>query len=615
MVIGELVPKNWAVSRPLAVARMVAGPQRAFSRAFRPVIELLNRAANRLVRMLGVEPADELASARTPGELVSLARHSARAGALEADTADLFVRTLSLGDLTAENVMTPRVRVSALEDTATAADVLNLTRATGLSRFPVYRERLDDITGMVHLKDALAVPADERGRTRGRPASPSPRCWCPRRCPASSCWNCCAASSRSRSSSTSTAARPAWSPWRTSSRSWSARCATSTTPPTCPNSPRPRPRPAGPPGTPTAAAASTPSPGSAWTRPRARTRRSPDSSPTCWPASPSPVTPRELPGWLLRVEEVGHHRAERVRIVRTGPGDGGGERAMSALQLLFAALLVLGNGFFVGAEFALVSVRRSQIEPLAASHRAARTVIHGLEHLPQMMAAAQFGVTVCSLTLGAVAEPTVAHLLEPVFSAVRVPDGLVHPIGYVLALAVVVFLHLVIGELVPKNLAMSDPEKTALRLGPGLVAFARVFRPVIVVLGACARLILRAFRVEPKDEVDAVFTSAELTVLVEDARAAGLLDSDEQERLEDALELGTRPITEVLLTPDAADHPRPRGDPAAGRGADRTHRLLPLPGRRGGRATGPAISATCTSRTCWTSRTRTGRCRSGCGGR
>ncbi|MFG1806928.1 hemolysin family protein [Streptomyces sp. NPDC049040] len=223
---------------------------------------------------------------------------------------------------------------------------------------------------------------------------------------------------------------------------------------------------------------------------------------------------------------------------------------MSALQLLFALLLVLGNGFFVGAEFALVSVRRSQIEPLAAVQRRARTVLYGLEHLPQMMAAAQFGVTVCSLTLGAVAEPTVAHLLEPVFTAAHVPDDLVHAIGYVLALALVVFLHLVIGELVPKNLAMADPEKTALWLSPGLVGFARVFRPVIVVLGASARVILRACGVEPKDEVDAVFTSAELTVLVEDARRAGLLDSDEQERLEDALELGTRPVTEVLLTPD-----------------------------------------------------------------
>ncbi|MEV5599585.1 hemolysin family protein [Streptomyces sp. NPDC052496] len=165
MVLGELVPKNWAVSKPLQVARFVAGPQGAFSRFFRPVISLLNTVANRLVRALGVEPTDELASARTPGELVSLAHHSARAGVIEQDTADLFVRTLSLGGLTAENVMTPRVRVSALQASATAEDVLNLTRATGLSRFPVYRTRLDEVVGMVHLKDALAVPEHERLRT------------------------------------------------------------------------------------------------------------------------------------------------------------------------------------------------------------------------------------------------------------------------------------------------------------------------------------------------------------------------------------------------------------------------------------------------------------------
>jgi CBS domain containing-hemolysin-like protein len=165
MVVGELVPKNWAVSRPMQVARFVAGPQHAFARLFRPVIAGLNGVANRLVRALGFEPAEELASARTPGELVSLARHSARAGALEQDTADLFVRTLSLGELTAQHVMTPRVKVSALQSSATAEDVVNLTRATGLSRFPVYRERIDEVVGMVHLKDALAVPVHERLRT------------------------------------------------------------------------------------------------------------------------------------------------------------------------------------------------------------------------------------------------------------------------------------------------------------------------------------------------------------------------------------------------------------------------------------------------------------------
>ncbi|WP_432250151.1 hemolysin family protein [Streptomyces sanyensis] len=176
MVVGELVPKNWAVSRPLEVARFVAGPQTRFSALFRPVIALLNATANRALRLMGVEPAAELASARTPAELRSLAFHSARAGALEQDTAELFVRTLSLGHLTAQHLMTPRVRVNALHEDATAADVLNLTRATGCSRFPVYRAGIDEVVGAVHLKDALAVRADERMRVSvARIAAPALR--------------------------------------------------------------------------------------------------------------------------------------------------------------------------------------------------------------------------------------------------------------------------------------------------------------------------------------------------------------------------------------------------------------------------------------------------------
>ncbi|WP_175409475.1 hemolysin family protein [Streptomyces sp. TRM64462] len=220
---------------------------------------------------------------------------------------------------------------------------------------------------------------------------------------------------------------------------------------------------------------------------------------------------------------------------------------MSTLQLLFALLLVLANGFFVGAEFALVSVRRSQIEQLGPRSKRARRVLYGLENLPQMMAAAQFGITVCSLTLGAVAEPTVARLLEPLFHAIRVPEGLIHPLGYVIALAAVVFLHLVVGEMVPKNLAMAAPEKTALWLSPALVGFARLCRPVTRALGACAHAVLKTFGVEPKDEVEAVFTSEQLNRLVEDAGQAGLLAPAEQERLEDALELGTRPVRDVMI--------------------------------------------------------------------
>ncbi|ANW21270.1 hemolysin family protein [Streptomyces clavuligerus] len=165
MVVGELVPKNWAISSPLAVAKVTATPQRLFTSAFRPLISHLNNTANRILRRLGMEPTEELASARSPQELVALARHSAKEGALEADTAELFVRTLSLAELTAENVMTPRVQVTALEASATAEDVANATRATGLSRFPVYRGNLDTVVGIAHVKDVLAIPAEDRLRT------------------------------------------------------------------------------------------------------------------------------------------------------------------------------------------------------------------------------------------------------------------------------------------------------------------------------------------------------------------------------------------------------------------------------------------------------------------
>lgn len=161
MVVGELVPKNWAISRPLAVAKVVAGPQRAFTAAFGPFIRHLNSTANRFVRRFGLEPAEELASARTAEELGALARHSAAEGALEPDSAELFVRTLHLSELTAENVMTPRVDVKALEVHATAADAANLAHATGLSRF------------------GTCSPWSRRSvRPRPSPSWPRRPCWC-----------------------------------------------------------------------------------------------------------------------------------------------------------------------------------------------------------------------------------------------------------------------------------------------------------------------------------------------------------------------------------------------------------------------------------------------------
>ncbi|WP_338675111.1 hemolysin family protein [Streptomyces sp. SCSIO 30461] len=221
---------------------------------------------------------------------------------------------------------------------------------------------------------------------------------------------------------------------------------------------------------------------------------------------------------------------------------------MIAIQLFIAFLTLVVNAFFVGAEFALVSVRRSQIEPKAEEgDRRARSVIWGLEHVSALLAAAQLGITLCTLVLGVVAEPAIAHLLEPVFDAVGVPNGLVHAISFVIALAVATYLHMLLGEMVPKNIALAEPTRTALVLGPPLVALARAMRPVIFSINAFANALLKLLRVEVKDEVSATFSDDELARMVRDSGDAGLLDDRAAERLHDALELGRRPVREVVV--------------------------------------------------------------------
>ncbi|MFF9773581.1 hemolysin family protein [Streptomyces sp. NPDC013978] len=221
---------------------------------------------------------------------------------------------------------------------------------------------------------------------------------------------------------------------------------------------------------------------------------------------------------------------------------------MTALQLTIGALTLLTNAFFVGGEFALISVRRSQIEPRAKQgHKRARMTLWGLEHLSAMMATAQLGITVSSLVLGAVAEPAIAHLLEPAFEAAHIPHGLVHPIAFVIALSLATYLHMLIGEMVPKNIALAAPVPTALLLGPPLIALTQALRPVIFGINAFANALLKLLRVEPKDEVEAVFTDDQLARMVVDSSEAGLLAPADGERLRDALELGTRPVGEILV--------------------------------------------------------------------
>ncbi|MGH3735674.1 MAG: hemolysin family protein [Micromonosporaceae bacterium] len=165
MLFGELLPKNAAIARPMSTARWTAQPQRAFSSVFGWLIHLLNGSANWVVRRLGVEPQEELASARSPEELGLLAAISARAGALPTETAVLLQRTIRFGDKRAAEAMTPRVDLVGLEATATVADLLTAVQESGHSRFPVYEETLDQIVGVAGVTDALSVPPDRRATT------------------------------------------------------------------------------------------------------------------------------------------------------------------------------------------------------------------------------------------------------------------------------------------------------------------------------------------------------------------------------------------------------------------------------------------------------------------
>jgi CBS domain containing-hemolysin-like protein len=213
-----------------------------------------------------------------------------------------------------------------------------------------------------------------------------------------------------------------------------------------------------------------------------------------------------------------------------------------------AVFLLAANAFFVGAEFALISARRTQIEPRAASgSRVARTTLRAMENVSLVMAGAQLGITVASLGLGAIAEPALAHLIEPVFHAVGVSDRLLHPVAFVVAMSIVVYLHVVLGEMVPKNIAIAGPERSALVLGPPMMLVVTLLKPVVVVLNAIANGILRLMRVEPKDEVASAYTREEVAALVDESRGEGLLPEDEYDRLAGALGFTERTVVSVLM--------------------------------------------------------------------
>lgn len=227
--------------------------------------------------------------------------------------------------------------------------------------------------------------------------------------------------------------------------------------------------------------------------------------------------------------------------------------------ILWLFVLLIGNAFFVGAEFAVISAKRSQIEPLAErGSRAAKTTLWAMEHATLMLATSQLGITVCSLLILNVSEPAIHHLLEIPLGLTTLTPEAISVIAFGVALVLVTFLHVVFGEMIPKNLAFSVPDRAALLLAPPLVVVSKIFNPVIWSLNGIANAILRLFKVEPKNEATSTYTLDEVAGIVEQSTREGTL-SDASGTLAGAFEFTEKrvfdvdvPLEEMVLLPAKA---------------------------------------------------------------
>lgn len=221
------------------------------------------------------------------------------------------------------------------------------------------------------------------------------------------------------------------------------------------------------------------------------------------------------------------------------------------VAILVAVTLLILNAFFVGAEFALISARRTQIEPRAAEGSyAARVTVRAMERVSLMMAGAQLGITMCSLGLGAIGEPAVAKQLEKPLAAIGLEGAWLHGISFAVALAIVVVLHMVLGEMVPKNIAIAGPERSAIVLGPPLYAIVWVLKPVIWLMNATANCLLRMMRVRPRQEVASAFSADQVAAFVAESHQEGLLDEEEHRVLEGSLQLSFETVRNVVTPAD-----------------------------------------------------------------
>ena len=220
------------------------------------------------------------------------------------------------------------------------------------------------------------------------------------------------------------------------------------------------------------------------------------------------------------------------------------------LGLSLTVVFLLVNAYFVAAEFAVTSSRRSQLEPLANDGvRGAKQAMYALEHVSLMLAISQLGITVMSTSLGAIAEPAIAHLIYRPLSAFGLGMDVAHGIAFVVALLIVLFLHVVFGEMVPKNLSIAKSTVTLLALAPSLVAIGRVLRPVVVLMDNTANWFIRHFGFEPRSEIAATFTVQEVANIVEVSREEGKL-SDELGLLAGTLEFAETTVDALMIPLD-----------------------------------------------------------------
>lgn len=225
---------------------------------------------------------------------------------------------------------------------------------------------------------------------------------------------------------------------------------------------------------------------------------------------------------------------------------------MITALLVSGALLVL-NAFFVAAEFAIVASKRHRLEILAERGSvAARAAVRASRELSLMLAGAQLGITLSTLGLGALAKPAVAELLTPAFTFARVPDAAAYVVSVVLAVGIVVFLHMVVGEMAPKSWAISHPERSALMLALPFRGFAWVARPALFLLNAMANGCLRLVGVTPQAELGQVHGPKELQLLLASSRDHGMLAEPEHRLLAGAIDLDTTPLTDVVVPLDRA---------------------------------------------------------------